>query len=267
MGEVTGEQAVTVARSAVRQAGTLLSELAGTSAADARLKHGYEVVTEADLRSDELIRAVIRAEHPDHRVISEENWEGWQEGMFDGPTWVVDPLDGSVNFAHNHPYVSVSVAYVVDGVVQAGAVCAPFLGQVFDAVRGGEPAATASRSQPAPRRRWPTHWSAPDSRTNERSWTVSWNGSDAWSRTAVTFAGQAHAALDICWVAAGRLDAHTESLGPWDVAAAGLIATEAGACRTSLLPESIPLPSDLVSAGFMVAAPGVYEELVRLLSK
>ncbi|MEV5281840.1 MULTISPECIES: inositol monophosphatase family protein [unclassified Streptomyces] len=267
MGEVTGEQAVTVARSAVRQAGTLLSELAGTSAADARLKHGYEVVTEADLRSDELIRAVIRAEHPDHRVISEENWEGWQEGMFDGPTWVVDPLDGSVNFAHNHPYVSVSVAYVVDGVVQAGAVCAPFLGQVFDAVRGGgarcngEPiaaSATATLADALVGTGFPHERTQLDG-VMERIRRLVSHCRD------IRRAGSP--ALDICWVAAGRLDAHTESLGPWDVAAAGLIATEAGACRTSLLPESIPLPSDLAGAGFMVAAPGVYEELVRLLSK
>ena len=68
-------------------------------------------------------------------------------------------------------------------------------------------------------------------------------------------------ALDICWVGAGLLDAHTESLAPWDVAAAALIATEAGARRGTLLPQPFPWPDDLAGAGFVVAAPTIYDEL------
>lgn len=67
-------------------------------------------------------------------------------------------------------------------------------------------------------------------------------------------------------VAAGRLDAHSESLAPWDVAAASLIATEAGAVRGNLLPEASSLPTALRGAGFIVATPGIFEQLYKLLS-
>jgi myo-inositol-1(or 4)-monophosphatase len=73
-------------------------------------------------------------------------------------------------------------------------------------------------------------------------------------------------ALDIAWVAAGRLDAHTESLAPWDVAAAGLIAREAGAVCGALIQTESALPPSLRGEGFIVATPGIFESLNRLLS-
>jgi myo-inositol-1(or 4)-monophosphatase len=72
-------------------------------------------------------------------------------------------------------------------------------------------------------------------------------------------------ALDIAWVAAGRLDAHSESLAPWDIAAAGLIATEAGAVRGNLWPAVSSLPPLLRGEGFIVATPGIFEQLYKLL--
>jgi myo-inositol-1(or 4)-monophosphatase len=70
-------------------------------------------------------------------------------------------------------------------------------------------------------------------------------------------------ALDICWVAAGRLDAHCESLAVWDIAAAGLIATEAGARRGNLVAGDGP--AELRGEEFVVAAPGIFEELCEVL--
>ena len=73
-------------------------------------------------------------------------------------------------------------------------------------------------------------------------------------------------ALDIVSVAAGILDAHTEDLAPWDVAAAGLIATEAGAQRTNLGPRRGTSSPDLNGAGFFVAAPSIFQELSKLIA-
>jgi myo-inositol-1(or 4)-monophosphatase len=120
-----------------RSAGDLLRRLREEGKTTVQLKHGYEVVTSADLRSDELIHQAIKEQFPAHRVLSEETWGGWRDGMLDGPVWVVDPLDGSVNFAHGHPAVAVSIALAVDGVVEVGAVFAPFFDQLFTAKRGG----------------------------------------------------------------------------------------------------------------------------------
>ncbi len=72
-------------------------------------------------------------------------------------------------------------------------------------------------------------------------------------------------ALDICYVAAGRLDAHCESLAPWDIAAAGLIATEAGALRTNLVAGNQSLPPRLRGEEFVVAAPGIFKQLCELI--
>ena len=72
-------------------------------------------------------------------------------------------------------------------------------------------------------------------------------------------------ALDICWVAAGKLDAHCESLAPWDIAAARLIATEAGAVCGTLLDGDHALPIALRGTEFIAAAPGIFDALSRLL--
>lgn len=251
---------------AARDAGALVRRMRELGSVEAHLKDGHELVTQADLASDHLIRTLIQDRFPGHSVISEESWDGWQEGMFDGPVWVVDPLDGTVNYALGQVYCSVSVAFALDGVVLAGAVVGPFLGQAFKAVKAG------------------------GARLNGRPLAVS---HPAFLREAVVGTGFPHRrdaldeviervrrllascrdlrrtaspALDICWVGAGMLDAHTESLAPWDVAAAGLIATEAGAQRATLLPQPFPLPLDLASAGYLVAAPSIFEDLVELLT-
>src|SRR3954452_374028 len=135
----TGD-ALRVAVEVAEAAGELLRNASGTASAEARpeLKHGFEVVTTADLLVDRLIRGAITEAFPDHRVITEETWEGWRDGLLDGPVWVVDPLDGSVNYAHGHPYTSVSIAYALDGVVQAASVHAPFLGETDAAAKGAD---------------------------------------------------------------------------------------------------------------------------------
>jgi myo-inositol-1(or 4)-monophosphatase len=74
-------------------------------------------------------------------------------------------------------------------------------------------------------------------------------------------------ALDISWVGAGMMDAHAESLAPWDMAAAALIATEAGCRRANLAPERFPFSGDLAGTGLVVAAPGIYDDLVALISE
>lgn len=258
-----------VARAAGRlacAAGELIRRLRTDGPVRAAMKRGHELVTEADLRSEELIRTAIRTEFPTHRMVSEESWDGWKDDLFAGPVWIVDPLDGTVNYAHGHPYVSVSVAFAVDGVVLAGAVYGPFLGQLFQAVRGrgatlnGRPISVAA---PSSLREALVGTGFPHDRSDLDG---------PMDRLRRLLAGcrdvrrTGSPALDIASVGAGFLDAHTESLAPWDVAAAGLVATEAGARRGNLLPEPFPVQGDLAGTGFVVAAPSIYPQLVELLS-
>ena len=95
---------------------------------EVRQKQGSELVTTADLRSDEILREHLGACFPDHRFLSEEVAI---DGTFDfsGPVWIIDPIDGTSNYAHGHPYVSISAALAVEGEPCVGVVHAPFSGR------------------------------------------------------------------------------------------------------------------------------------------
>lgn len=234
---------------------------------DVRYKNDVEPVSAADLLSDEIITRAIGRAFPGHRVMSEETVEGdWRSFDFSGPVWVIDPIDGTANYVRGHPHTAVSVAFAVDGEVRAGAVHAPFFLETFTAVKGqgallnGRPIAVAT---PPDLARSVVSTGFPHLKDEiaplvERVRRLLGHCSDIRRGAAPT--------LDIAWVGAGRLDAHTETLFPWDVAAAGLIATEAGAVRGHLVGLPPGVPADLFGDGVVVAAPSIHTALVELLS-
>src|SRR5262245_25630305 len=247
--ETDFELALNQAIAAATRAGELIVAWSRQGTYDARQKQGTEIVTTADLRSDELIREYLGSRFPQHRFYSEEVVV---EGKFDftGPVWIIDPIDGTANYTHGHPYVSISVALTVDGEPCVGVVHAPFLHETYAAMRGsgatcnGRPIRVSDVSE---LRRALVGTGFPHDRSDvtpaiERVRRLITNCQD------IRRAGSP--ALDIAWVAAGRLDAHSESLAPWDVAAAGLIATEAGAMRGNLLQTESSLPPALRGEGF-----------------
>jgi myo-inositol-1(or 4)-monophosphatase len=258
------ESALREAIAAATAAGEAVVDLSARGSFEVRSKGGTELVTTADLLSDELIRKHLRDKFPEHRFLSEEVVH---EGAFDfsGPVWVIDPIDGTSNYAHGHPYVSISVALVIDGVASIGVVNAPFLGELFAAVRGRG----ATRNGCPIRvsaveglRRALVGTGVPHDRSNLRRSMVR---IERLLESCQDIRRAGSPALDICWVAAGQLDGHSESLAPWDVAAAGLIATEAGALRGNLRAGNGMWPADLRGEEFIVAAPGVYREMFELL--
>ncbi|MCT9932162.1 inositol monophosphatase [Planotetraspora sp. A-T 1434] len=256
-----------VAVRAAQDAGGLIRDYAAGDGIPVDYKGGFEPVTIADLAADGLIRDAVAAAFPGHRVLTEETaGPDWSRAGFDGPLWIVDPIDGTANYARGHRYVSVSIAYAEDGVVRAGVVHAPFLGETFTAVKGrgaflnGTPIRVGA---PESLKRSIVSTGFPHDKTDveplvERVRRLLIHCQDIMRGSSP--------ALDIAWTACGRLDAHTEALFPWDVAAAGLIATEAGARRGSLLPVPDGIPPDLYGEAFIVAAPAIYDELVTLLS-
>jgi myo-inositol-1(or 4)-monophosphatase len=216
-------------------------------------KDGVEPVTAADLAADRLISQSLLAAFPAHRMLSEETAPAdWITTDFDGPLWVVDPIDGTANYARGHRYVSIAIALAIDGVVQLGVVHAPYLDETFTAIKGegahlnGAPIAA---SQPVSLDRAVISTGFPHQLT----------GCQDIRRAASP-------ALDIAWVGAGRLDGHTETLHPWDVAAAGLIATEAGAIRSHLSVVPTGIPVDLWGQDVLFASPRIHDPLTQLLS-
>jgi myo-inositol-1(or 4)-monophosphatase len=263
--EIDLELALNEAVAAATRAGDLIVEWSSQATYEVRQKQGAELVTTADLRSDEIIREHLASKFPQHRFLSEEVAVSGQFD-FSGPVWIIDPIDGTANYAHGHPYVGISVALTLDGAPCVGVVHAPFFHETYVAIRGagamcnGRPIRVSEVTE---LRRALVGTGFPHDRSNlapeiERVRRLVTECLD------IRRAGSP--ALDIAWVAAGRLDAHSESLAPWDVAAASLIATEAGAVRGNLLPEASSLPTALRGAGFIVATPGIFEQLYRLLS-
>ena len=258
--------ALNAARTAAQAAGDYLRSASSAGRRAVTLKHGVEVVTDADLRADTIITQALAAPFPAHKIVSEETNTATSPRDVEGPAWIVDPLDGSVNFAHGHLSVAVSIAFALDGKVLAGIVLAPFLNQTFTAIQGQGAFRDGVRltvAAPASLREALVSTGLPHDRRSldpvvERFRLLAANCRD------VRRSGSP--ALDIANVAAGILDAHTEDLAAWDVAAAGLIATEAGALRTNLGPQRGALSPDLNGAGYFVAAPSIFQELSKLIA-
>lgn len=250
---------------AASRAGEAIVELSRGGNFDVRSKAGAGIVTTADLRSDEIIREHLSAKFPEHRFLSEE---AVADGApdFAGPVWIVDPIDGTANYAHGHPYVSISIALAMDGEPVVGVVHAPFLGETYTAIRGGGAKCNGQAirvSAVTDLKRALIGTGFPHIRTDLE---VAMTRVRRLLNECQDIRRAGSPALDICYVAAGKLDAHCESLAPWDIAAAGLIATEAGARRTNLLPGNPTMPAALRGEEFLIATPGIFESLCQLLA-
>lgn len=241
------------------EAGALLRELhaRGDKAA---LKSAYELVTEADRAAEALIVTALRDRFPDHGVEAEEG--SGQEG--ESPyRWFVDPLDGTNNYAHGYPHFCVSIALWAADRALLGVVHDPLREECFWGVRGqgaflnGRPIRVSERATLAE--------SLVSTGFPYGKATRPDNNLAEFARVALRVQGlrrSGAAALDLCYVAAGRQEAHWEiGLQPWDIAAGGLIVEEAGGRVTGA--GNVPWNA---RSGRLVASNGrVHGELVELL--
>ncbi|PKZ67340.1 inositol monophosphatase [Gordonia terrae] len=224
-------------------------------------------VTLADTETERLIRSLLRQARPDDEVLGEE--DGGSRAVPSGVRWVVDPIDGTVNFMYGVPAYAVSVAAQVDGRSVAGVVVDVARDVTYGATLGGGAWAADSTGVRRPLR------CNPVSRA-ELALVATGFGYDAARRRQqgrivaellprvrdVRRIGAA--ALDLCMVAAGAVDAHYEhGLSPWDWAAGGLIAAEAGAVVQTPPPDSRADEGHITVA----VAPGVADEFLALLDE
>ncbi|MDE0170051.1 MAG: inositol monophosphatase family protein [bacterium] len=248
-----------VAIAAARAGAVVVGEALGR-AVEPEMKGSVNPVTEVDMAAERAVLAVIDALRPGDAILSEE-----QGGLTEpvGRRWIVDPLDGTVNFVHGIPQVSVSVG-LWDGLVPvAGAVVDVARREVFSAARGegahlgDEPIRVSSRTRlsecviatgfPYDRDVHAAAYTAAMGQVMARTRDVRRLGS---------------AALDFAWVACGRVDGFWEyGLWPWDVAAGLLLVQEAGGLSADLLSE----PATVESSDFILAAPGIAEQLIDLI--
>ncbi|HLU75323.1 MAG TPA: inositol monophosphatase family protein [Nonomuraea sp.] len=259
---MTPEGFLRLAEDIAREAGDMLvakRPAMSTRSADIETKSSpTDVVTVLDLASEQLIRERILAARPGDRILGEE--EGDRPGETD-VRWVVDPIDGTVNFLYGLPDWAVSIAVEVRGRIVAGVVNAAARGEVYTASEGGGAWLAGERLRCNP--------AAPLG----QALVATGFGYDAALRAeqAEVLTGVlprvrdirrgGSCAVDLCSVASGRVDAYYErGVNYWDYAAGGLIAAEAGATLGVL---------DVEPGGERVtlcAAPGLFEELHGLLT-
>jgi len=226
-----------------------------------KYKGVIDLVTEVDRKSETLLLSEIQKRFPESHILTEESGEiqGRDESL-----WYIDPLDGTVNYAHGIPIFSVSIAYASRGTMKLATVYDPMRDELFSAELGRGAHLNGRELHPS------------TTTDLQHSLLVTGFPYDAWNTEQDNFANFVRlgkltqgvrrlgsAALDTCYVAAGRFDGFWElSLKPWDIAAGGLIAEEAGARVTDMEGKA-----DYISApqSIIAATPQIHSELMTAL--
>lgn len=252
---------LTTAIEAVVKAGELQLEKFGTHLRVDK-KGTIDLVTEVDVAVEKMFRAMIAERFPDHQILAEEM--GGATDVPPGACWIFDPIDGTTNYAHGLPIFCASLALEIDGVAEVGAIYDPSRRELFTAERGGGAYLNGQR----------IHVS--DARELVDAMLVTGFPYDVHQRVEEIvglfgeFVGRARAvrrlgsaAIDLCYVAAGRMDAFWETdLKAWDIAAGALIVAEAGGRVTNT--DGLPFVS---RSGHVLASNGhLHEAMVNVIS-
>ncbi len=262
---------LSIAVEAAKEAGKFLKYSMG-KVKDVQQKYGQEtnLVTEIDKQSEEMIIKKIKQHFPQHDFLAEESGLRHARSVGGHDTkseykWVIDPLDGTVNYTHSFPVFSVSIALEKKGELILGVIYDPNLDELFTAEKGSGAYLNDKRVHV--------------SKSDELIWSLLVTGfpynvdenPDNCIDHFVNFLHEAQAirrmgsaAIDLAYVAAGRIDGFWEvSLNPWDMAAGVLLIEEAGGKVTDFLgnPHSIYNKQVLTSNG------KIHEEMIRVLKK
>ena len=265
-----------VARRAVAAAARAIVAIRESGELGERSKNPRDIVTRADLEAERIALGIIGDAFPEDLCISEESFglERTAEGEkisakpLELRSWVLDPIDGTVNYAHGSPLVGISLGWGYAGKVRYGIVAVPFLGLVYE---GGLSAGAYCNGLPlhaSPRDELSSSLIAtgfPYERSSldpllERVKKILTHCQDLRRCGA--------ASLDLCFVAEGTFEGYVEDVQPWDMAAGLLIAQEAGAqvgwCKSE---NPLSLPPSLRGTGLLVAASGVFGAMMELFGE
>jgi myo-inositol-1(or 4)-monophosphatase len=223
-------------------------------------KSRNEFVTQVDIEAEQAIIEIIRERYPDHGIVGEETGE--QAG--DDTVWIIDPLDGTTNYVHGFPMYAVSIGVQIKGRMSVGCVYDPVSQELFTAIRGKGAQLDghkirANKDQKLEGALISTGFPYRD---NDR-WMETWlNQFRAVMQVATDCRRPGSAALDLSYLAAGRIDGFWEfGLKQWDIAAGSLIVREAGGIISSMTDDG-----DYMETGNLIAAaPRVHPELEKIL--
>jgi myo-inositol-1(or 4)-monophosphatase len=249
------QTAVTIAR----DAGQILKSADHNRVADFK-QNETDLVTEYDRKSEANIVSHLQAAFPDHAIRGEEGTRLNSGAEYE---WLIDPLDGTTNFAHGLPIFSVVLCLLQNGDPIVGVIYDPSRDELFTATHGGgaflqDRRLHVSNRQPLSRALLVTGFPY-DVRTNPD------NNLDRFAQFAVRSRAVRRlgsAAIDLAYVAAGRLDGYWEGrLSPWDVAAGALLVREAGGRVTNYADEAVPVPD----TGLVASNGIIHQEMLTVI--
>lgn len=252
-----------VAVNAARRAGdVILSYYRRGETGDVTRKSDNDFVTEADQRAEATIIDVIRRSYPDHAFLAEESGETGESDT----RWIIDPIDGTTNFMHGIPHFCVSIACQVKGVLEHAVIYDPVKDELFTAERGAGATVDGRRMRV--------------SKTNRlREATLTTGFAYRRDGDIATYLplynrllsasghvrGMGSAALDMAYVAAGRLDGYWEfGLSAWDVAAGTLMVRAAGGIASDANDNDV---DPLTTGNILAANPKLYPQLLDKINK
>ncbi|NGX50231.1 MAG: Inositol-1-monophosphatase [Chlamydiae bacterium] len=245
---------------AAMKAGEMLRKGFGTPMKFETKEGRHNLVTEWDQRVEELIIEFIKSHFPEHAFLAEESGEsGKGQG---GIQWIIDPLDGTVNFAHKIPMFSISIAAVFQSEILAGIIYHPMMNELFIAEKGNGAYLNGERLKV-------TETAVLDSAIVATGFPYNVHENPLccldhfshFAKMGIPLRRLGSAALDLAYLAAGRFDSFWEvSLNPWDYAAGKLLIEEAGGMFTDF--EGNPLSS--LTEGAVVASNGIlHDQMVK----
>ena len=224
-----------VAIEAAHAAGKIQLEGLGRKLEVKTKKSDIDLVTEVDKNCELEIARIITQNFPDHQLLAEEGTEAGNNPEY---LWIVDPLDGTTNFTHHYPFFSVSIALEHKGELIVGVVYDAVHDELFSATAGG---GAYLNSQPIHVSSAPSLSKAllctgfPGDRAGNQQVLAEW---ESISLQCHGIRRDGSAALDLCYIAAGKLDGFWEQLNAWDMAAGAVIVREAGGVVTNFRGEA-----------------------------
>ncbi len=254
-----------LAISIARKAGLVLKKRLGR-AGDISYKGVIDIVTEMDRTSESIIVKDIKKAFPDHGILTEEASE-IASSASDGISkrWIIDPLDGTTNYAHGYPAFSVSIAFEYSGAVVLGVVYNPMLDELFLAEKGKGARLNSKKirvSKVGSLDRSLLATGFPYDVRSSRNNNLGHFANFAVRAQAIRRAGSA--ALDLCYLACGRFDGFWElKLKPWDTAASTLIVKEAGGVVTDFKGR----PFSLFSGECLASNGLIHRDMLGVLKK
>lgn len=255
------ERAIEIAVKAARRAGRIMLEGLKRTV-DVHYKGNINLVTDIDIKCESAIKEIIRHEFPTHAILAEESDRDFEEREF---CWIIDPLDGTTNYAHKYPFFCVSIALTRHMTPVAGVVFNPVSGELFRAERGKGAYLNGNKLEVSRVKELDRSFLCTGFAYNIRE--TSDNNLDHFASfvlKAQAVRRDGAAALDLCFVGSGRFDGFWElNLHAWDVAAGILVIEEAGGKVTELTGNQY----SIFSKSFVASNGLIHDQMLEVIKE